>query len=108
ARHFHLICPSGADPRLHPGDINVEDDLAAFGLISTAPREHALEELNTFRVGGGPYLLVLFAVLCHREDKEVATPRVVGVPDGCSPYAAAVLPVATSLRAKLVSFHVPT
>src|SRR4029077_14433842 len=79
-RHLHLIRPSRADPRLYPGDINVVDDLAAFGLISTAPREHALEKLNTFGVRGGRYLLVLFAVLCHREDKEVVTLRVVGVP----------------------------
>ena len=42
--------------------------------------EHAFEKFNTFRVRGGRYLLVLFAVLCHREDKEVAALRVVGVP----------------------------
>ena len=79
ARHFHLISPGGADPRLDPGDINVEDDLVTFSFISTAPREHALEKFNTFRVRG-VRLLVLFAVLCHREDKEAATLRVVGVP----------------------------
>src|SRR6476660_2925461 len=80
ARHFHLISPSGADPRLHPSDIDVEDDLVTFDFINTAPREHALEKFNTFRVRGGRYLLVLFAVLCHPEDKEVATLGVVGVP----------------------------
>src|SRR6478672_13910578 len=52
ARHFHLISPSGADPRLHPSDLNVEDDLVTFDFINTAPREHALEKLNTFRVRG--------------------------------------------------------
>ena len=47
--------------------------------INTAPREHALEKCNTFLVRGGPHLFVLFAVLCRREDKEMATFRVVGV-----------------------------
>ena len=77
---FPLDMSGWCRPTLHPGDINVENDLATFGLISTAPREHALEKLNTFRVRGRRYLLVLFAVLCHREDKEVTTLRVVGVP----------------------------
>jgi hypothetical protein len=78
--HFHLRSPGGADPRRSPGDINVVDDLVTFGFISTAPRVHALEKLNTFRVRG-VRILVLVAVLCHREGKEAATLRVVGVPN---------------------------
>ena len=71
-----MIGPGCADPRLDPGDINAIDNFVTFGFISTAPREHALEKFNTFRVPWGPLFLVLFAVLCDREDKEVATLRV--------------------------------
>jgi hypothetical protein len=61
-----------------PGDVDVVADVVAFGPVSPSPRKHGLEKFDTFRVCGED-ILVLFPVLCHREDKEVATLRVVGV-----------------------------